>query len=102
MSTLLKIADLHIKEREGERVPIFLIDILIERGEIMDTLNIIVRKYFADYIGCEQSRCSRWLSGEGKLRPIHIKKVHEFLDGKFLKSVDDIIKKEGSYYKGKY
>ena len=111
-STLLKIADLHIKEREGERVPIFLIDILIERGEIMDTLNIIVRKYleingirvghFADYIGCEQSRCSRWLSGEGKLRPIHIKKVHEFLDGKFLKSVDDIIKKEGSYYKGKY
>lgn len=41
----------------------------------MDTLNIIVRKYleingirvghFADYIGCEQSRCSRWLSGEG-------------------------------------
>lgn len=79
----------------------------------MDTLNIIVRKYleingirvghFADYIGCEQSRCSRWLSGEGKLRPIHIKKVHEFLAGKFLKSVDDIIKKEGNYYyKGEY
>lgn len=85
----------------------------MKRGDIMDTLNIIVRKYletngirvghFADYIGCEQSRCSRWLSGEGKLRPIHIKKVHEFLDGKFLKSVDEIIKKEGdSYYKSKY
>ena len=78
----------------------------------MDTLNIITRKYletngirvghFADYIGCEQSRCSRWLGGEGKLRSIHIKKVHEFLAGKFLKSVDDIIKKEGNYYKGKY
>lgn len=78
----------------------------------MDTLNIVAKKYlktngirvnyFADYIGCEQSRCSRWLNGEGKLKPIHIKKVHEFIEGKFLKSVDQIIQKEGEdYYKSK-
>ena len=75
----------------------------------MDTLNVIARKYlkangirithFADYIGCDQGRCSRWLSGECKLR----KKVHEFLDGKFLKSVHEIMEREGdSYCKSDY
>ena len=77
-------------------------------GVRMDTLNVIARKYlkangirithFADYIGCDQGRCSRWLSGECKLRKIQIKKVHEFLDGKFLKSVHEIMEREGDSY----
>lgn len=70
----------------------------------MDTLNKIVEKYldmngimikfFADYIGCEQTKCSRWLKGERKLNSEQIRKTHEFLTGNFLKSVQDIIKGE--------
>lgn len=79
----------------------------------MDTLNIVAKKYlrangirithFADYIGCDQSRCSRWLNGECRLRKIQIKKVHEFLSGNFLKSVNEIMEREGdSYCKSDY
>lgn len=70
----------------------------------MGTLNEVVRKYldangiiighFADYIGCEKSKCSRWLKGERKLNSEQIKKTHEFLTGAFLKSVDEVIKGE--------
>lgn len=70
----------------------------------MDTLNEVVKryldkngimfKYFADYIGCENTKCSRWLKGESKLNSEQIRKTHEFLQGKFLKSVDEIIKGE--------
>lgn len=56
--------------------------------------NGIMIKYFADYIGCELTKCSRWFKGERKLNPEQIRKTHEFLQGKFLKSVDDVIKGE--------
>lgn len=70
----------------------------------MDTLNRVVEKYleengimikhFADYIDCNLSTCSKWFKGERKLNPEQIKKTHDFLQGKFLKSVDEIIKGE--------
>lgn len=70
----------------------------------MDTLNEIVAKYidangikinrFSDYIGCELTKCSRWLKGERRLNSEQIKKTHEFLQGKFLKSIDEIMKGE--------
>ena len=68
----------------------------------MDTLNEIVKKYlnangimigfFANYIGCEKSKCSRWLKGERKLNSEQIRKTHEFLQGTFLQTVDEVIK----------
>ncbi len=70
----------------------------------MDTLSDIVKKYlkangimeryFANYIGCEKTKCNRWFKGERKLTSSQIKKTHEFLQGKFLKSVDEILKGE--------
>ena len=70
----------------------------------MDTLNKVVGKYleangitakfFAKYIGCEYSLCTRWLNGERELKPGQLRKVHEFIEGKFLKSLDEIIKGE--------
>ncbi len=67
----------------------------------METLNDVVGKYlesngittkfFADYIGCENSKCCRWLKGERKLNSEQIKKTHEFLKGSFLKSVDELM-----------
>lgn len=70
----------------------------------MGTLNEIVKKYlktngitvnfFANYINCEQSACSRWLSGQKKLKPDQIKKTHDFLQGKFLKPVEEIMKEK--------
>lgn len=70
----------------------------------MDTLNEVVAKYiklngikighFADYIGCEITKCSRWLRGECKLNSEQIRKTHEFLQGKFLKTVEEITKEE--------
>ena len=56
--------------------------------------NGIMLKYFADYIGCKPSKCSLWFSGQRKLNPEQIRKTHEFLQGKFLKSVDEVIKGE--------
>ena len=68
----------------------------------MNTLNNIVERYleengikikfFADYIGCELTKCCRWLKGDRKLNPEQIRKTHEFLQGKHIKTVDDIIK----------
>ena len=70
----------------------------------METLNQVVKKYleengimlkyFAEYIGCSQSRCSLWISGQNKLNSEQIRKIHEFLQGNFLKSVDEIMKGE--------
>lgn len=67
----------------------------------MDTLREVVRKYleangitvkfFADFIGCRSSQCSLWLSGKRRLNSEQIKKVHEFLTGDFLKSVNEIM-----------
>lgn len=68
----------------------------------MDSLNEVVRKYldangisdkfFEKYIGCSQSMCSKWLKGERKLNPEQVKKTHEFLSGKHIKTVDKVIK----------
>lgn len=70
----------------------------------MNTLSEVVKKYldvngitvtrFADYIGCEFTKCSRWFKGERKLNSEQIRKTHEFLQGNFLKSVDEIMKGE--------
>ena len=70
----------------------------------MNTLNQIVRKYldengisdkfFEEYIGCSQPMCSKWLKGERKLNKEQLKKVHEFLKGKHIKTVEDILKGE--------
>lgn len=67
----------------------------------MDTLNQIVdlylqkngitTKYFAEYIGCEYTKCAKWLKGERKLNREQIRKTHEFLTGKFLKPVNELI-----------
>ena len=56
--------------------------------------NGIMFKYFADYIGCEYTKCSKWFKGERKLNSEQIRKTHEFLQGKFLKSVDEVMKGE--------
>ena len=70
----------------------------------MDTLNQIVDLYlqnngitvkcFAEYINCEYTKCAKWLKGERKLNSEQIKKTHEFLQGKFLKSVENIMNQE--------
>lgn len=76
----------------------------MKEGEVMETLNQVVRKYldvngisdkfFQNYIGCSQSLCSKWLKGERKLNSEQLRKTHEFLQGNFLKSVDEVIKGE--------
>lgn len=54
--------------------------------------NGISNKFFSEYIGCEYTKCRHWLSNNSrKLDGEQIKKVHEFLSGKHLKSVDEII-----------
>lgn len=68
----------------------------------MDTLNKVVKRYleangisdkfFEEYIGCSQSMCSQWFKGKRKLNPDQIKKAHEFLSGKHIKTVEDIMK----------
>ena len=53
--------------------------------------NGIRMNYFADYIGCECSKCCRWLKGTGKLNPDQLKKTHEFLSGKHIKTVEQVM-----------
>lgn len=75
-----------------------------ERSNYMQTLNEIAQKYleengikhkyFADYIGVDYVKCTRWLKGEKKLASFQIQRVHEFLSGEFLKTIDEIIKGE--------
>ncbi len=70
----------------------------------MAKLNVIARKYldangisvvhFANCIGCDRTRCSHWLSGKEKLSAGHIKKVHDFLAGQYIKTVDQLMKEE--------
>lgn len=76
----------------------------MERRIKMDTLNQVTNKYleengitirfFAEYINCEYTRCAKWLKGERNLSPKQIERTHIFLSGKFLKSVDQILKEE--------
>lgn len=53
--------------------------------------NGISCKFFADYIGCEYTKCNKWLKGERKLNSEQIMKTHEFLKGNFLKSVNELM-----------
>ena len=54
--------------------------------------NGITSKFFANYIGCEYTKCSRWLNENGgKLNSDQMKKVHDFLSGKHHKAVEEII-----------
>ncbi len=68
----------------------------------MEKLNEIVRCYltengirndfFADYIGCDHPKCTRWLQGKCKLNTEQVKRVHEFLAGNHIKKVEDVVK----------
>lgn len=68
----------------------------------MESLSQIVRKYldangisdkfFQNYIGCSQPLCSLWFKGERRLNPEQIKKTHDFLQGKHIKTIEDILK----------
>lgn len=70
----------------------------------MNELNQVVKKYldangipikfFSEYIGCERSVCSRWLMGKRKLNPEQIHKTHDFLEGKYIKTVNELLKEE--------
>lgn len=70
----------------------------------METLNQVVKRYldsngitdkfFAEYIGCNKTKCSLWIKGECKLNPEQIRKTHEFLAGKHIKTVDELMKEE--------
>lgn len=76
----------------------------------MDTLSKVVRKYldengisdkfFEKYIGCSQSACSKWFSGKRKLKPEQLEKVHEFLEGKHIKTIDEVLKEGDSHNNG--
>lgn len=54
--------------------------------------NGIKKEFFASYIGCGSSKCALWFKGERKLTEEQIKKTHEFLSGKHVKTVADIMK----------
>lgn len=56
--------------------------------------NGIRKDFFSNYIGCDPSTCTRWLNGERKLNTEQLKKVHEFLAGKHIKPVAQIVKGE--------
>lgn len=70
----------------------------------MDTLSNVVRKYltengisdkfFEKYIGCSQSTCSKWFSHKAKLTPEQLEKTHEFLKGKHIKTIEEVLKGE--------
>ncbi len=67
----------------------------------MDRLNEILRQYlrrngittsfFAKYIGCDRTRCTKWLSGERKLSPEQLTKAMEFLTGVWITPLDQIV-----------
>lgn len=54
--------------------------------------NGIMIKYFASYIGCSSSKCSQWFKGERRLSNEEIVRVHKFLNGEHVKTVQDVIK----------
>lgn len=56
--------------------------------------NGIKKEFFAKYIGCDSTKCIRWFKGERKFNAEQINKVHEFLSGKHIKTVDEIVRGE--------
>lgn len=71
----------------------------------MKTLNEVTRRYlkangisnvfFADYIGADQTVCSRWLHGKYNLNASQIQRTHDFLSGRYLKNIEDIMQEMG-------
>lgn len=58
------------------------------------TSNGIKKEFFASYIGCGSSKCALWFKGERKLTEEQLQKTQEFLSGKHVKTVADIMKEE--------
>lgn len=56
--------------------------------------NGIKTKFFAKYIGCEYGKCVKKLKGEGKFTSSEIGKIYDFLDGKHLVTMEQIVKEE--------
>lgn len=56
--------------------------------------NGIKKEYFASYIGCRLSKCAMWFSGQRKLTPKQLEKTHEFLKGKHIKTIEEVLKGE--------
>lgn len=54
--------------------------------------NGIKKEFFAKYIGCDNTKCIRWFKGERRLSVEQIKKVHEFLSGKHIKTVEEVVR----------
>ena len=76
----------HAHEYRGEEV--------IMTRAVSEVKGEKINKFFENYIGCSQSMCSKWLKGERKLNSEQIRKTHEFLSGKHIKTVEDILKGE--------
>lgn len=55
-------------------------------------LNGIKKEFYAEYIGAVPSKCTKWLKGEQKLTKRQLAKTHEFLAGKHIKTVGEIMK----------
>ena len=60
--------------------------------EIYLQKNGIKTNFFAEYIGCEYTKCAKWLKGERKLNSEQIKKTYSFLEGEHLKSIKKLIR----------
>ena len=58
------------------------------------TSNGIKKEFFASYIGCGSSKCALWFKGERKLTEEQLQKTHDFLSGKPVNTVADIMKEE--------
>lgn len=56
--------------------------------------NGIKKEYFAAYIGCGISKCTMWFKGQRKLNQEQLQKTHEFLSGKHIRTIEDIMKEE--------
>lgn len=54
--------------------------------------NGIKKEFFARYIGCDNTKCIRWFKGERRLNSEQIKKVHDFLAGNHIKTVDEVVR----------
>ena len=64
-------------------------------------LNVLTRKYldangihyryFSECIGVEYTTCLKWFSGKRKMNAEKLRKVHDFLNGKYAKSIEQVI-----------
>lgn len=56
--------------------------------------NGISNIFFSKYIGASSPMVSYWLNGKGNIGKDKLYKIHEFLEGKHLKTLDEIIGEE--------